>query len=218
MYDESKSDALLSAVSKVATGGCVVQVSGHFAIYFDELGISVFVKDDTSDAEIRELKNKIAPVLAGFDVPFLWMVMFRRGGKSAGALFPDGLFTGAAGSPRVAIVLQPENNQLEAIASTMPVWAIESPSNRSVATLFWTKSPNVKQTDVGITLFKTADPNARYENFVQVLDTVEEHHWGLHQLRVFGLNLTEQITADLQVMGFGAFNNAEDGFIATKKS
>ena len=216
MYDESKSEALMSAVSKVAMGGCVLQVSGHFAIYFDELGINVFVRDDTSDAEIRELKNKIAPVVASIEVPFLWMVMFRRCGKSAGSLFPDGLFTGEAESTRVAVVLEPENDQLEAIARTMPVWAIESPSNRSVATRLWTSSPNAKQTDVGITLFQATDPNARYENFVQVLDRVEEHHWGLHQWRVFGLKLTERIRADLQVMGFGAFKNVEDGFIATK--
>lgn len=142
MYDESKSEALLSAVNKVAMGDRVLQVSGHFAIYFDELGINVFVKDDTSDANIRELKNKIAPVLASIKVPFRWMVMFRRCGKSAGTLFPDGLFTGEAESPRVAVVLELENDQLETIARTMPVWAIESPSNRCVATRLWTSFPN----------------------------------------------------------------------------
>jgi hypothetical protein len=217
MYDKPKIEALVSAVRRAATANCVLQVAEHFAAYFDELGITVSVKDDTSDEEIRELKNKVSPALATFEVPFLWLVTFQRRGKSAGALFPDGLLTGTAESSRVAIVLEPENQHLETMASTMPVWAVESPSHRSTATRFWNKFPNVNQRDVGLTLFRTTDLDARYENFVGVLDAVEEHHWGLRQLHVFGLKLTEQSRADLQTLGFGAFTNSEKGFIATKQ-
>jgi len=218
MYDGSKIEAVVSAVRKVATADCVLQVSEHFAVYFDELGITVSVRDDTSDEDVRELKNKLFPVLAGFTMPFLWVMDFQRRGKSAGVLFPNGLFTGTAGSAKVAIFLAPENEQLETMANTMPVWAVESPSNRSVATRFWSKFPNAKENDIGLTLFKTTKVDARYENFVGVLDTVEEHHWELHQLYVFGLKLTEQVRADLQVLGFGTFNRTEKGFIATKQA
>lgn len=144
------------------------------------------------------------------------MVLFQRGGKLSGVLFPDGLFTGAESS-RVAVVLEPENEQLQAMASTMPVWAVESPSNRLAAEQFWRKFPSVNQRDVGITLFKTANIAARYDNFSGVLDTVEEHHWGLHQLYVFGLKPTDQVREDLQVLGFDAYCNAANGFIATKQ-
>ena len=116
-----------------------------------------------------------------------------------------------------SIVLDPENDQLQAMATTMPVWAVESPGNSSAATLFWSKFRNAKQRDVGLTIFRVKDSNARYENFAGVLDAVEEHHWGLHQLYVFGLKLTEQSRADLQILGFGAFSKTEHGFVATKQ-
>ena len=143
------------------------------------------------------------------------MVAFQREGKSAGVLFPDGLFTGAAGSSRVAVVLEPESQQLESMASAMPVWAVESPSNRLVAERFWTKFPNANQRDIGLTLFKS-DFDHRYNSFVGVLDTLEEHHWGLRQLYVVGLELTEQVQADMQVLGFKAYTPTTQGFVAAK--
>jgi hypothetical protein len=94
MYDHSKVDELLSAV-RSAKSDHVLRISEHFAGYFDELGITVSVKADTSDDEIRDLKNQIATVLSRLEVPFRWMVLFERdGGEGAGVLFPDGLFTG----------------------------------------------------------------------------------------------------------------------------
>lgn len=216
MYDQPKIDELVSAIRSSATADCVQEVSEHFAGYFDELGITVSVKPDTLDEEIREVKNTIASVLSRFEIPFRWMVLFQRDGKSAGVLFPDGLFTGTAESSRVALVLEPDNQQLESMATMMPVWAVESPSNRSAAERFWSRFPSAKQRDVGLTLFRTADLNARYDNFVGVLDTMEEHHWALRQLCVFGLELTEHTQADLQILGFNAFSPTAYGFVATK--
>jgi len=94
MYDRSKVDEVLSAV-RSAESDHVLRISEHFAGYFDELGITVSVKADTSDDEIRDLKNRIAAVLSRLETPFRWMVLFERdGGEGAGVLFPDGLFTG----------------------------------------------------------------------------------------------------------------------------
>src|SRR5438309_784921 len=120
MYDQSKVDELLSAIRSGAKSDCVEKVSEHFAGYFDELGITISVKADTPDEEIRDLKNRITAVLSRFESPFRWMVLFQRDGKSAGVLFPDGLFTGAESS-RVALVLEPENRELDSMATTMPV-------------------------------------------------------------------------------------------------
>jgi hypothetical protein len=217
MYDQSKVAEFVSAVSSAAISNCVLQVSEHFAGYFDELGVTILVKGDTSDDELRGLKNEIALRLAPLQMPFRWMVLFRRGEKSAGVLFPDGLFTGRAESSRVAVVLETENEQLEATANSMPVWAVDSPSNRLVADRFWAKFPNAIQRDVGLTLFRVSDVNDRYNTFVGVLDTVEEHHWGLRTLYVFGLTLTEQVRADLQVLGFNTWSPVANGFIATKQ-
>jgi hypothetical protein len=190
-------------------------MSEHYAAYFDELGITVSVRADTSDDEIRDLKSRIILATSGFEVPFRWMVQFQRDGRPAEVFFPDGLFTGIQ-SFRVALVVEPDNPQLDSMAATMPVWAVESPSNRSVAERFWSKFPNANQRDVGLTLFRTSDLNARYDNFVGVLDTLEEHHWDLRQLYVFGIELTGQVQADLQVLGFTAYSPTAQGFVATK--
>jgi len=217
MYDKQKIEQMVSAVRSALRNDPVSKVSDHFAAYFDELGVTVVVKDATTDEEIRESKNKLLPILAGLRLPFLWTVIFQRAGNSAAVLFPDGLFTGAKDSPRVAIVLEPVNEQLDGMAMIMLVWAVESPSNRSVAVRFWERFRNANPTDIGLTLFKVADLNARYENLLGVLDAVKEHHWGLHQLYVFGLKLTEQCRTDLQILGFETFKKTENGFVAGKK-
>jgi hypothetical protein len=71
-----------------------VQISEHFAGYFDELGITITLKRDTSDAEVRELKDRILAALSRVSLPFTWLVFFQRDGNGAGVLLPDGLFTG----------------------------------------------------------------------------------------------------------------------------
>ena len=59
MYDPAKVEEILTAV-RGSESDCVQQISEHFAGYFDELGITVSVKDDTTDDSIRDLKNKIS--------------------------------------------------------------------------------------------------------------------------------------------------------------
>jgi hypothetical protein len=93
MYDHSRIEQLVLALRSALSDPCVVGLSDHFAGYFDELGITVSVKPETSDEHVRMLKEKIAPVLFQHPQPFKWMVMFQRGGKQIAVLFPDGLFT-----------------------------------------------------------------------------------------------------------------------------
>ncbi|HLX83487.1 MAG TPA: hypothetical protein VKR59_06295 [Terriglobales bacterium] len=93
MYDRSKVEEVVSAVRAVTTEHAV-QVSAHFAGYFDELGITVALKTDTSDSQVQRLKDKVLTALSQVAMPFQWLVIFQRDGKGAGTLFPDGLFTG----------------------------------------------------------------------------------------------------------------------------
>jgi hypothetical protein len=92
MFDQSRIVALMSALRSALSDPLVLEVTDHFAGYFDELGITITVKPETSDEQVRELKQKIAPVLSR-QQPFQWLVMFRRQGKQIAVLFPDGLFT-----------------------------------------------------------------------------------------------------------------------------
>ena len=93
MYDRSQVEVFTKTIRTALNDPCVVDVSDHFAGYFDELGITVTVKPETPDDQIRSLKERIAPVLFQSHQPFRWIVMFLRGGKQIGVLFPAGLFT-----------------------------------------------------------------------------------------------------------------------------
>lgn len=92
MYDQSQIAVLTSAVRTALSDPLVLEVADHFAGYFDELGITITVKPETSDEQVRELKQRITPLLSQ-QQPFKWLVMFRRQGKQIAVLFPDGLFT-----------------------------------------------------------------------------------------------------------------------------
>jgi hypothetical protein len=146
------------------------------------------------------------------------MLMFDRNGKSAGILFPDGLFTGAANSSRVAVVVDPEADGLEAIAVAMPLWVVESSKTREQAERFWGAYPNANQTDMGFTIFKCRDLRAREDNLLNIIDAVEEHHWGFNRLDVVGLTLSDELRDLLRAGGFEKFQSVANGFAAVRVS
>ena len=83
---------LTSAVRAAISDSCVISVTDHVAGYFDELGITITVKPETPDDQVRMVKEKITPALFGSRQQVKWVVIFQRGGKQIGVLFPDGLF------------------------------------------------------------------------------------------------------------------------------
>jgi len=92
MYDQQQAATLVLGVRRAANHPRVLEVSEHFAGYFDELGITITVRPETSQEEIAGIKDQVAPVLLNARVTFKWMLMFRRDGKQVAVLFPDGLF------------------------------------------------------------------------------------------------------------------------------
>lgn len=64
MYDQSQIAVLTSAVRTALSDPLVLEVADHFAGYFDELGITITVKPETSDEQVRELKQRITPLLS----------------------------------------------------------------------------------------------------------------------------------------------------------
>jgi hypothetical protein len=88
-------DQLMAAVRTLLSNQpSVLSIADHFAVYFNELGITVELAPNISDAEVALLKDEVAAILIGTTLPFAWILRFRRNGKSAGELFPDGFFTG----------------------------------------------------------------------------------------------------------------------------
>ena len=57
--------------------------------YWDELGITITVEPGVSDDQIEELRVRILDVMYLRSLPFTWIVMFRRGGKSLDPLIKE---------------------------------------------------------------------------------------------------------------------------------
>jgi hypothetical protein len=89
MYDQSQAETLVAVVREAVAHSGVVEVSDHFAGYFDELGITITVNPRTSTKDIQSLKDKVVERLSLHRFPFKWMVMFTRAGKQVEILIPD---------------------------------------------------------------------------------------------------------------------------------
>jgi hypothetical protein len=81
MYNETQIATLMTAVRNTATQPYVVEISEHFAGYFDELGIIITVRPDAKDGDIEALTEQVSDELRKYRVQFGWIVMIERAGK-----------------------------------------------------------------------------------------------------------------------------------------
>ena len=88
MYDEK---AVRDVVARVryAAGPTVISVEEHFAGYWDELGITITVEPTMSDDQIGEIRVRILEAMHLRSLPFIWIVMFHRGGKLVDTLIKE---------------------------------------------------------------------------------------------------------------------------------
>jgi hypothetical protein len=83
---------LIAGVCAIADTPFVEDVENHFAGYFNELAITVRLREQASDADVIALQNKLLAFLntgdAASSPDFTWLIKFSRGGKSLRSLFP----------------------------------------------------------------------------------------------------------------------------------
>jgi hypothetical protein len=86
---------LIADVCDMADKPFVEAVENNFAGYFDELGITIKLRPEASDADVIALQNQL---LAFFNSTsevrpsgFTWLVKFSRDGKPLRSLFPGDL-------------------------------------------------------------------------------------------------------------------------------
>jgi hypothetical protein len=83
---------LIAGVCAIADTPFVEDVENHFAGYFNELAITVRLREAASDDDVIALQNKLLAFLntgeAASSPDFTWMIKFSRGGKSMRSLFP----------------------------------------------------------------------------------------------------------------------------------
>jgi hypothetical protein len=106
--------------------------------------------------------------------------------------------------------------RLAALPQGVPVWIVDTPTNKPVAQLLWRDRNGNHLT--GITTFDDSDSSSPEDLLVGHLGTIDLHHGSYSadppytQLEVLGAPLTERIKAELSEYGFNEFHIDSEGF------
>jgi hypothetical protein len=105
---------------------------------------------------------------------------------------------------RIILIFDPHfGEKLRPLATSSPIWIINSSDNDAVAHDLW-------KSKVGnITTFKPA-------HFTDLIDTVDEHHYGWKELEVIGETLTENASASVSRYTAAISIATEDGFFVKR--
>lgn len=111
--------------------------------------------------------------------------------------------------------------KLAELEPTVPVWIVDTPSNKAVARRLWSERPE-RDYLTGITTFRDFPTMSSEELFLSQVDTINLHH-GLNcakspytTLEVIGVLLSEKIRTELSDNGFGVFHCTTVGFTAER--
>jgi hypothetical protein len=123
---------------------------------------------------------------------------------------------------KVCVVVDREfGEQLAALAQGIPVWIVDTPTNKTVAKRLWKERPHDNAL-TGITTFDFSASDSPEEIAVSMLDTIDLHH-GRHSadppytvIEVFGAVLNENVRTELSEYGFNEFYPTSTGFRATR--
>ena len=128
----------------------------------------------------------------------------------------------AAAPYKVYIVVDREfGEKLAELERGVPVWIVDTPTNKPVAQRFWNERPDENHL-TGITTFNDLNSLSPEEMLLGHLDTIELHH-GSHSadppytvIEVFGTQLTANAKSVLSEYGFNAFHITSTGFTASR--
>ena len=117
----------------------------------------------------------------------------------------------------IAIVLDEEfSSQLFPLASRIPVWVIDSPSNRPAIESIWA-ARRLQGIPSELAVFRHIPGLAPAAHVLAVLRTVRdqargEGERGCESAEVYGLVLTAEVEAELRAVVTGRFTATADGF------
>ncbi len=103
----------------------------------------------------------------------------------------------------VAIVVDPAFSDLAKLLDEMPVWIVDTPTNRANVEKLW---PSVKQRWPSIdrlTIYQVSDSRNRENNCLDEVDAVELHHPDATTLFLVGLENTPSLRAGFEELGYG---------------
>ena len=108
----------------------------------------------------------------------------------------------------VAVVFADDfSSQLEKLAFHTPVWMIDTPANRSAAEAAWMQA--VEWPHISVTLFRPMD-------WEPLLEQIAMHHERFDVVEAIGAELTPELRATLERMGFVRIVETAGGFRARR--
>jgi len=104
----------------------------------------------------------------------------------------------------------------------VPVWIVDTPSNKAVAQRLWKERPNESHL-TGITTFNDMESSSPEELLIAELDSIDLHHGAYSAdppyalLEVIGTRLTDGAKHALAAYGFNEFQEDPSGFTAIRR-
>jgi hypothetical protein len=119
----------------------------------------------------------------------------------------------------VAVILSTDCNEstVVSLATYMPIWIADTPSNQRVAALARKAAGDLWSPDPACTTFYICDELDRERNFIEVAETVDLHHPHVTKLNLLGLEDTPTLRSHMSSLGFITAVATWDGTIAFRK-
>ncbi len=107
----------------------------------------------------------------------------------------------------IAVIVDPAYNPLAvgSLDSDMVLWIVDTPANRAFAAKMRKAAEEIWLPDPICTTFRVEDPNAREQNCLGILDTVEQHHPRMAKLHFVGVHDSEILRSRLREFNFIPF-------------
>jgi hypothetical protein len=123
---------------------------------------------------------------------------------------------------RVYVIVDPDfREKLAQLERGVPVWIVDSLTNKPVVQRFWNARPNESHL-TGITTFHNMDALSPEDMLLRQLDTIELHHGpysanpAYSVIEVLGTQLTPTAKNGLAEYGFDEFHITSTGFVAIR--
>lgn len=114
---------------------------------------------------------------------------------------------------RVEVIVEPDfRGDLAALASSHPVWIVDTPSNRPHIDAVWAIGADMNLFEVS--RYTDQGTGKRLENLLDILGCLDDHH-PHHDIVVHGIAPTELRTV-LNEEGFRVTETTLDGFVAVQ--
>ena len=123
---------------------------------------------------------------------------------------------------KVFVVVDREfGEKLSELEKGVPVWIVDTPTNKPVVQRFWKERPDGDHL-TGITTFNDLSSLSSEDSLLSNLDTIELHH-GVYSadppytvLEAFGAKLTDNARNVLSEYGFDKFEITSTGFVTSR--